>query len=77
MKTYLVATHSDYTVLIVAKSEAEAVKKADLFYFQEYGEGREDWTAYELEQYLKDESELGAMPIHSWYAWERYLNEKR
>ena len=76
MKTYIVATHANYTVLVLAKNEQSAINKANKLYKRDYGETREDFTAYELAEYLRDDREFDAMPIMSWYAWEEHLRHE-
>lgn len=77
MRTFLVATNANYTVLVLAKNEQSAINKANKLYKRDYGETREDWTAYDLAEYLKEDrgEDFDAMPILSWYAWEDYLRQ--
>lgn len=75
MNYYFIATNSAYNIITTANSEQEAIKKADLYYLQEYGETREDWTAYELGDFLKDENDHGVLAVQTWDAWEAYLNQ--
>lgn len=65
MKSYIVATNADYTILCLADNKEQAQKKANAFYKKQYGESRNDWTAYELSDYLND-SDNNAMAIKSW-----------
>ncbi len=65
MKLYIVATNSAYTILCLAEDEKSAVAKADEFYRKEYGESRNDWEAYDLQEYLSD-NEMDIMPIQAW-----------
>lgn len=64
MKAYIVATCSEYTVLTLADSKKEAELKANVHYYNEYGEIRNDWTAYKLKSYLEPNE---VMAIRSWY----------
>lgn len=66
MKPYIVATNSAYTILCLAEDEKSAVAKADEFYRKEYGESRNDWEAYNLQEYLSTE-EIDIMPIRAWF----------
>ena len=54
MKTFIVATDTDYTVLCLAENERQAEIIANIYYCQHYGEARHDWTAYEINSYLED-----------------------
>ena len=65
MKTFVVATNADYTVLIRAKTKESAEKKANLFYKKEYGETRDDFVAYEIVEYLDDS---GPLEIRSFWS---------
>lgn len=77
MKTYLVTSHSNYSVLVLAKDEKSAINKANKLYKRDYDETREDFTAYDLSEYLKADrgEDFDAMPIMSWYAWEEHLRQ--
>ena len=65
MKPYIVATNSDYTIICLAKDKKSAMLKANRFYREQYGENRDDWTAYDLKTYLATES-IDIMPIRAW-----------
>jgi len=64
MKVFIVATNADYTLLLKAKNEMDAIKKANKYYYQEYGEKRNDFTAYDAMDYLKDGDEI--LPFRAW-----------
>lgn len=55
MKVYVVATNTDYTILIKANTSQEAIEKAESFYARSYGESRYDWEAYPVEEWLGDD----------------------
>ena len=74
MKFYLVATNTDYNIITMAESKADAIQKANLYYLQTYGESREDWEAYALQKFLEEENEFDCFAVQSWDAWESYLN---
>ena len=69
-KPFFVATHSAYNVIIMAMDEQDAERKARLYYLSEYDEIREDFTAYPLFEFLKDENEIFAFPVLGWREWE-------
>lgn len=48
LKPFLIATHADYTAITLAKNSEDAIRKVADFYFEEYGEDRDDWVAYDL-----------------------------
>ena len=55
MRVYIVATNADYSVLLKAEDEKEAVKKADYDYYIKYDEHRDDWEAYLIEEWLEED----------------------
>ena len=55
MTVYIVATDTDYTVIIRAKNPEHAKKRADDHYFKKYNERRNDWESYTLKEWLEDE----------------------
>ena len=65
METYLVATNSAYTVIVRAKNEDSAVKKAQKYYETVLGY---EWglfaTAYKLEEYLKEEGNDAVLEVN-------------
>ena len=75
MNYYFIATNSAYNIITTGNSEQEAIQKANLFHLQEYGDTRDDWTAYELSGFLKEENEQGVLEVMTWCAWEQYLNQ--
>ncbi len=64
MKSFIVTTNSDYTILCLADNQDEAVQKASSYYEEQYEEERDDWEAYELDSYLEDEGDI--LPIKTW-----------
>lgn len=63
MKTFIVATNADYTLLVRAKTKECAECKANSYYSAMYGETRDDFEAYEIGEYLDD---CGTIAIRSW-----------
>lgn len=75
MKAYIITTNTDYTSICFANSAREAEAKANEHYKQEYDEdGREDWTAYDLEDFLREDCPREVFAVQSWDAFEAYLN---
>ena len=74
-KPFFVATNSAYNVVIMAIDEQDAERKANLFYLSQYDEMREDFTAYPLPDFLKDENEFCALPVLHWHEWEQAIEK--
>ena len=55
MNVYLVVTNTDYTILCKAESKEKAVEKANNYYMNEFGEDRDDWVAYSVEEWLSND----------------------
>ena len=54
MKTYIVASNAKFTTICIAKSPAEAIKKAAKLSDEKYGYICEGLTAYTPEEYIDD-----------------------
>ena len=65
MKAFVVATNANYAAITLAETQEDAIQKVALFYFDEYDEDRDDWTAYDLEDYLEPDE---VMEIKDFYA---------
>jgi len=65
-KCYIVTTYADYTIICLAGNEKTAIKKADKYYLDRYGENRADWNAYELNNYLTEYDNLDVMAVRAW-----------
>ena len=65
MKAFVVATNANYAAITLAETKEDAIQKVALFYFDEYDEDRDDWTAYDLEDYLEPDE---VMEIKDFYA---------
>ena len=74
-KPFFVATHSAYNVIIMAMDEQDAERKANLYYLSEYDEMRDDFTAYPLYEFLKEENEFLAFPVLGWDSWEYAVSQ--
>jgi hypothetical protein len=48
LKPFVVATNTEYTVIVMATDAEDAVWKASDYYFSKEGEERDDWVAYDL-----------------------------
>lgn len=54
MRTFLIATNTDYTLMCNAINESDAVRKAKIYYMNMYREERDDFVAYEIGGYIED-----------------------
>ena len=57
LKPFIVATYTDYTIMLMATDVDDAIVRASEYYFSKYGEDRDDWTAYDLTgDYLEEDT---------------------
>ena len=52
MQPYVVATNADFTVIVMANNEDEALDMAIQYYADAYGDERDDWEVYDLLDYM-------------------------
>lgn len=52
LRPFIVATNADYTLLVVAENENEAIDIAVQYTLDAYDEERDDWEAYELLDFM-------------------------
>lgn len=55
MKTFLIATNTDYTLMCNAINVYDAARKAKIYYMNMYGEERDDFVPYEIGDYIKND----------------------
>lgn len=53
-KPYVVATNADYTLVVMAHDEEDAVDVAYEYTLETYGEERDDFVAYDMINFLND-----------------------
>ena len=52
LKPYVVATNTDFTLLVVAQDAREALDIAIQYYADAYADKRDDWEVYELLDFM-------------------------
>lgn len=57
MKTYIVACNAEPTALVLAESKKEAVKITRKQAVLDIGDCDDNWTAYEINEYFKDDDD--------------------
>lgn len=54
LKSYVVATRTAVTLIVLATDEADAIDVASQYYFEQYGWELDHPEAYEITEYLQD-----------------------
>ena len=55
MKTYIVATNTEFTVIVRAKDKTQAIKRAKTLFSNRYGGSLLVWEAYTMSEYFEED----------------------